>query len=426
MENTQPKKRGRKPKKKIIDEENNTQNIITQIIVQNEEVIKENIEEINEDVQVKELKDIQVPNTNEKVKKKRGRKPKNALNNLKNQEETEKKVPKKRGRKPKETIYSIKQIENIILKDESEDTVILHLAIHSDDIKDDNNVTSYDPQINIPEPYEKEENFYENIEKNQIKVEPQNNIEMNTNEPISNSELIVKKNNIIIDEKNNDEKNDKIIEDINTCISNNDINKICYKKLKSIQYEYIDANHKKIWLQNTQIYCMWCCHAFDGIPVSIPQKYNNDKFYVYGNFCSFNCAASHIFSKNDDYMWKQYNLLNTLQKKISNNNWKKIKLAPPKEVLKIFGGYMTIDEYREELLTGNTEFKVIEPPLISLVPKIEETYFKSQNNNLNKKKYVPIDNDLIDKAKISMKLKRDKPINNSKSTLHNFMDLKII
>ena len=125
-------------------------------------------------------------------------------------------------------------------------------------------------------------------------------------------------------------------------------------------------------------------------------------------------------------MWKQYNLLNTLQKKISNNNWKKIKLAPPKEVLKIFGGYMTIDEYREELLTGNTEFKVIEPPLISLVPKIEETYFKSQNNNLNKKKYVPIDNELIDKAKISMKLKREKPINNSKSTLHNFMDLKII
>ena len=87
---------------------------------------------------------------------------------------------------------------------------------------------------------------------------------------------------------------------------------------------------------------------------------------------------------------------------------------------------MTIDEYREELLTGNTEFKLIEPPLISLVPKIEETYFKSQNNNLNKKKYVPIDNDLIDKAKISMKLKREKPINNSKSTLHNFMDLKII
>ena len=380
-------------------------------------------ENIEEDTNTKEQL-----NNNEKVKKKRGRKPKNALNNLKNQEEVEKKVPKKRGRKPKETIYSIKQIENIILKDESEDTVILHLAIHSDDIKDDNNVTSYDPQINIPKPYEKEENFYENIEnENENENEKEEDIIIETKNE-KKDELIntkpIEKEKYIENQKN--EENINEIENLNNSISNNDINKICYKKLKSIQYEYIDANHKKIWLQNTQIYCMWCCHPFDGIPISIPQKYNNNKFYVYGNFCSFNCAASHIFSKNDDYMWKQYNLLNTLQKKISNNNWKKIKLAPPKEVLKIFGGYMTIDEYREELLTGNTEFKVIEPPLISLVPKIEETYFKSQNNNLNKKKYVPIDNELIDKAKISMKLKREKPINNSKSTLHNFMDLKII
>ena len=415
MSNNQPKKRGRKPKKKLNDESEISENIVTKILVQNEENSKNAAEDTNTSEQL---------NINEKVKKKRGRKPKNALNNLKNQEEVEKKIPKKRGRKPKETIYSIKQIENIILKDESEDTVILHLAIHSDDIKDDNNVTSYDPQINIPEPYEKEENFYENIQNENFKEE--DNIVETKNElkdELINNKPIQKENHIEV------EKNEEIIteiEDVNTSISNNDINKICYKKLKSIQYEYIDANHKKIWLQNTQIYCMWCCHPFDGIPISIPQKYNNNKFYVYGNFCSFNCAASHIFSKNDDYMWKQYNLLNILQKKISNNNWKKIKLAPPKEVLKIFGGYMTIDEYREELLTGNTEFKVIEPPLISLVPKIEETYFKSQNNNLNKKKYVPIDNELIDKAKISMKLKREKPINNSKSTLHNFMDLKII
>ena len=144
MSNNQPKKRGRKPKKKLNDESEISENIVTKILVQNEENSKNAAEDTNTSEQL---------NINEKVKKKRGRKPKNALNNLKNQEEVEKKIPKKRGRNPKETIYSIKQIENIILKDESEDTVILHLAIHSDDIKDDNNVTSYDPQINIPEPY---------------------------------------------------------------------------------------------------------------------------------------------------------------------------------------------------------------------------------------------------------------------------------
>ena len=33
---------------------------------------------------------------------------------------------------------------------------------------------------------------------------------------------------------------------------------------------------------------------------------------------------------------------------------------------------------------------------------------------------------MIDKLKILIKLKREKQINNSKLTLHNFMDLKII
>ena len=47
---------------------------------------------------------------------------------------------------------------------------------------------------------------------------------------------------------------------------------------------------------------MWCCHKFDTVPISVPHKYQNDTFYVSGNYCSFNCAASHIFSKNDDFM----------------------------------------------------------------------------------------------------------------------------
>lgn len=351
-----------------------------------------------------------VENVEKKVLKKRGRKPKNPDKQI----NEEKKVPKKRGRKPKDSIYSLKQIDNIIIKDESIDTVILHLPIHSSDIEDDNNIIKYEPNINIPEPYEKDDNNFEQLE--------------NYNNNVSNELYVNQKKNVKVDnqEVNNIEQNEINEIENDNIISNNDINKICCKKLKTIQYEFIDANHKKTWLNNTQIYCMWCCHGFDGIPISIPQKYVNDKFHVYGNFCSFNCAASYIFNKNDDFMWKQYNLLNLLQKKISDNNWKKIKLAPPKEVLKIFGGYLSIDEYRKELLTGETEFKIVEPPLVSLIPKIEETYFKSNNDINNKKTYVPLDNDLIDKAKISMKLKREKPINNKKSTLHNFMDLKII
>ena len=51
----------------------------------------------------------------------------------------------------------------------------------------------------------------------------------------------------------------------------------------------------------------------------------------------------------------------------------KINLAPPRETLKMFGGYLSIEEFRENSLENNKLFNVICPPLISIIPKIEET-----------------------------------------------------
>ena len=345
--------------------------------------------------------------------KKRGRKPKNK--NAAEADPVEKKVPKKRGRKPKDTIYNIKQIDQIIIQDNENDNIILHLPISSSDILDGDELTKYNPDMKIPEPYEKEDHSYELIEGNKVM---KNDVNMEKESYIETEEVREIEVNIgsVKNTTMNDEK-----------VNLNMVNNICDKKLKNIQYEFIDANTKKIWPSCTQIYCMWCCHKFDTVPISVPHKYQNDTFFVSGNYCSFNCAASYIFNKNDDFMWKHYNLLNLLYKKISNNEPKKIKLAPPKEVLQIFGGYMSIEEYRTELMVGNKDFKLIEPPLVSIVPKIEETCFKmNDGHNVNKKLYIPLDGDLVDKAKVSMKLKREKPILQDKSTLHNFMNLQIV
>ena len=150
---------------------------------------------------------------------------------------------------------------------------------------------------------------------------------------------------------------------------------------------------------------MWCCHPFEGTPCSIPERYDGNKFSVYGNFCSFNCCAAHLFDKNDDRKWEKYSLLNLLFKKVSNNNYKKITIAPPRETLEIFGGHLNIEEYRESSLMGNRVFKIVHPPLVSIVPKIEESYSKG-NNSKNKKIFVPLDNEMVKKAKKSLRLKR--------------------
>ena len=149
------------------------------------------------------------------------------------------------------------------------------------------------------------------------------------------------------------------------------INDNCMKNINSIMYEFVNSNLKGEWPNSTTIYCYWCCHPFDSTPCALPIKYVKQKFYMTGCFCSFNCAASYNYYSNVYDREERYSLLCLLYKKVYGNNVK-IALAPPREVLKIFGGYMTITEFRNALLRQDVEYRVLHPPMISVIPKIEE------------------------------------------------------
>jgi hypothetical protein len=61
----------------------------------------------------------------------------------------------------------------------------------------------------------------------------------------------------------------------------------------TIQLKLIDNNTMKIIEQHrTDICCWWCTYSFDTYACFIPEKFYNDTYYVFGCFCSFNCAAS--------------------------------------------------------------------------------------------------------------------------------------
>ena len=210
---------------------------------------------------------------------------------------------------------------------------------------------------------------------------------------------------------------------INDKEDENKTNKVIKKNLKNIMYEFINSNEDKTWPETTNIYCWWCCHPFTCTPCAIPEYYKRDKFYVYGCFCSFNCSASYNFSKNDDDMWERYSLLNLMYKKLYNKLIK-INLAPPREILKIFGGYMSIEEFRDNSLKNEKTFSLVRPPLISIIPKIEENI---TNNGKNAKNSYPLINEnILNKTQNNLKLKRNKPVTNPNSTLQSFMDLKIV
>lgn len=99
-------------------------------------------------------------------------------------------------------------------------------------------------------------------------------------------------------------------------------------------------------------------------------------YYLEGNFCSFNCAARHLFNSRpsaDSQVWTIYEIMNFLYNELNNfDEYTKIKLAPERYCLKKFGGILTLEEYRSNHLT-DIDYKVFKTPLIPALYHIQET-----------------------------------------------------
>lgn len=204
---------------------------------------------------------------------------------------------------------------------------------------------------------------------------------------------------------------------------NNNINDIDTElKVVDILKDFEEKNKNKEWPSNTSICCYWCCHRFDNSPFGIPVNYQNEQFNVFGCFCSLECAAAYNFKMNEniDQIWERYNLINMLCRKI--NMGKIVKPAPDRISLKIFGGYLDIEQFRE-YFKSNKILNVNLPPMSSLTQQIEEINDYELNNDY---KYIPIDHDRINKFKEKQLLfKRNKPLINSLNTLESSMNLSI-
>lgn len=400
MDKTPPKKRGRKPKKNDtnITESNTTPNpvvITTDIIPQ---------------------------------KKKRGRKPKPKPEN------EVVKIPKKRGRKPKEIFKPTEPVATPI----TEEAVILHLNIknkHSSVLNIEDEFVKYNPEINIPIPFIPEDlnnAFYLDKQTNcnsgslqanvtneddneQLQVQPsphqteskdnQNSIDIQTNVKmnISNNDIYEKFN------KKNDEYQEEFTSDKNKCLP--------------IFVEFSEANKRNEWPSKTNIDCFWCCHAFDNSPFGIPIKKVGNVFHMFGNFCSAECVASYIFDTNllnDCKKTECYSMLNLLYKE---NNSDGISFAPSKLCLKRFGGRLSIEQYRSNLRSQNKSYSIIIPPLMSIIPNVEETNIIKNFNDIGKS---ILNDSIVSRRGELLRLRRTKPLPDSNNTLEACMNLKLL
>ncbi len=116
------------------------------------------------------------------------------------------------------------------------------------------------------------------------------------------------------------------------------------------------------WPPTSSYACWHCAHTFETSPVGIPVAYDErlNKWKLRGNYCSFNCAKASIRDQNRSDAGEVINQLSRLALYVhrclawdkpshlqSKATFPGIKAAPPKSGLKMFGGWMSIEEFRD-------------------------------------------------------------------------------
>ena len=273
----------------------------------------------------------------EVVKKKRGRKPKNS-----SIEENIIVEKKKRGRKKK---YEIENFDKIINRDHINN--FNHNIVYSDDEETPDNqeniksISFGNLNITVSKKPILENNF---IYKNLLSTQTINEEELESDEekeiPIEN---II--NNIKI--QNNEDRfykeNKKYVTDFTEHVKEQSLKRM---RVVTCLKNVVTDNE---WPLECGICCWWCCNTFDCIPCTLPTKYDplRKRFTFFGIFCSWNCSKAYNLNMSDQKKSERNGLITfLLQQLYGIETAVKIKPAPPRETLKMFGGYLDINEYR--------------------------------------------------------------------------------
>jgi hypothetical protein len=119
-------------------------------------------------------------------------------------------------------------------------------------------------------------------------------------------------------------------------------------------------NEESNYVNEKKKVCWNCCHDFHNMVHGIPIKYDNKAFHTIGEFCSVECMSRYAVDNMNDDIYDILPIINLYNNKI-NNNYNKVKLAPSKLLLEMFGGSMTIDEYRNNNILYDLKIPIIIP-----------------------------------------------------------------
>tara|TARA_Y100000782_G_scaffold3064_1_gene3528 strand:+ start:605 stop:1618 length:1014 start_codon:yes stop_codon:yes gene_type:complete len=323
------------------------------------------------------------------------------------------KPKRKRGRPRKNlqqpTTSNIKEDKDEVKQEINyEEEIILQLPITSNDIKkfNKNSDNSHDSDK------EEDNNIFEKVEHS----ERTNNIftidDITHDESSDSSKSMDCSNDELLTKLKNKDKLIKNLRDELTKMKNTNFNSdsatqgTYTTKVHKMNLDLVKQDGSPIGKTNN-ISCWYCTHSFNTPAYFLPDTIHDGKCCVMGCFCSPNCAAAYNVRRINDYKVFERN---SLLKKLYNIET--LALSPKPEVLQKFGGPISIDEFRSNNITNKKEYNFILPPLVSIIPLVEEgnySRYKSLNNNSETS---------------GLRLKRSKPLPGTKNSLMETMGLR--
>lgn len=130
--------------------------------------------------------------------------------------------------------------------------------------------------------------------------------------------------------------------------------------LRLLGVREVSLSSGSVWPETTTAACHWCCHGFPWTPIGAPVDTDDrGRFVLRGIFCSFNCAKAHLWHSDTPRKARRIDLLMQLALRLyggpkRGGAYRGIVMAPPRQALRMFGGWMTIDEFRRSVAQYET------------------------------------------------------------------------
>jgi len=155
----------------------------------------------------------------------------------------------------------------------------------------------------------------------------------------------------------------------------------------------------------SNVCCWWCCHPFPGPSIHYPYKYDpkTKKFTTTGHFCTWECVKAYAIDQNIPRSGEFQAYIALMHKHANRNTYTITNKAPKRYALQMFGGSLTIEEFRR----GSSNVYVTMPYEHHVMPTITTEFTKRAPKLVETG--ASTGEELV--------LKREKPLARTKNTL---------